>query len=109
MLDDLQRQALEMITHGHTPGAIIVSPPEMKRLLREAGANVMFGEGAEGSGWQCIGLPVYRCWEIGGPTVVSVDVLNAMRGWTRDRYRGDLRTQFAGTAAELLEASPLLF
>lgn len=91
MLDQVQQQIAEMVARGDVPGGIIMTPPELLRFRREAEKR---GEVYEtdtpahgmhpaitGSGWAFMGRPIFRCWEISGPAVVSRDVLRALRSW----------------------------
>ena len=81
MIVELRQQIVELVTHGHEPGGIIMSPPQMRRFLKQAhvpGSGVEHDREAP-SGYAFEGVPIFRSWEIIGPVAVSRDVLAVLR------------------------------
>jgi len=78
MAEDLREQIRRMLAHGDTPHAIVASPVVLSRLLPDWGSVASLPRGGGGSGWHLWGLPIWRSWEIGGPTVISKALFDVM-------------------------------
>lgn len=94
MIETIKLQLLEMVARGIEPAAIVGSPPQIKRLFAECRQGELHPDPRKdsGSGWTFEGLPVWRCWEIGGPCVVSYEVLKVLRR--------EYRTHWGSVAAD---------
>ena len=90
MHEEITKQLVELVTRDHEMGGIIMTPPQMNRLLKDVPVHKMT-KADEGSGWAYEGVPIYRSWEIVGPCVVSRQVLallrREVRGYTE--FSGD--------------------
>lgn len=85
--DDIQQQAVEIVTKGQDPGGIVVSPPRLLTLLAFASQRHAFEHDPRSPcGWSLFGIPVFRCWEIPGPVVVSEAVLKVLLKCERIYY-----------------------
>lgn len=105
---DIERMCNELLAAGQKPGAIIASRNEFMALLSQRDPNI-FSDPHSKSNWAYRSLPLMRSDDISGPCVVSEDIYRALQRMGRDRYRGDLHSQFAGSVVEQLEQTPILF
>lgn len=107
MNSELSRLLVDMVTAGHTPAAIIMSPTQMRRWLRDARPDL--NTTSEGSGWSFEHIPIYRSYEIVGPAVVSRDVLKALRKMGRSRNASQtMHASLLETAVEV-QLEPIIF
>ncbi len=77
-LADLQTQIGQMIAHGATPRAVVMTPFQLKFYLSKMDANSTQLISHEGSGWTVFGLPIYRSWRISGPAVLDDIMLKGL-------------------------------
>lgn len=91
-VDTLTRQLIEMAGR-HEIGAIIMTPPEMMKLIGDPAAKEHLSKGPEGSGWTFQNCPIYRSWEISGPAVVSREVLALLKRQNRSRFLDGVATE----------------
>lgn len=84
VIADLREQVLYMVAGGNEPAAIVATPKTLSLLLPRWLDERHPSDNGEGSGWKVLGLPVYRSWDIAGPTVIS----KSMLGWLAGRPEG---------------------
>lgn len=90
MGDRIRQQACEMVVKGHTPGGIIMTPPEMMRFMNECSripSMRPLNDPNAPSGWSFESLPIARSYEIAGPAVVSREVWDVLCRQNRSRYK----------------------
>lgn len=114
-LIELDRSIAAMIAAGFAPGAIIMEPTQMKHWLKtvrelvDPEAQALQFDPGGASGWSYKGLPLYRSYEIAGPTVVSEDVLRMLLKAGRHRLSPvGLHSSLVETAAEA-KLDPIIF
>jgi hypothetical protein len=115
MTHDIEKQLADMFSSGREPGAIIMTPPQLRRWLNELshtpGNKLDFDDIKGSSGWKFMSVPIYRSWEIVGPCVVTMDVRDALLKMGRYPRVGASRgPMHAATAVvPMQDLEPLLF
>lgn len=113
MIEDLQREITMMVAKGYEPGGIVMTPLQMTRFMAEVerDTHLRRSPNDDGSGWEFAGLPIYRSFEISGPTVVSHEVLDALRKMGRGRVVAlpGMHMTVCASAAVDADLDPVLF
>ena len=82
-LSEIAVQQGRLVLDDLGEGAVVVMHPMvMKRTLSRATAEQRgaFSKGSSGSGWTVYGMPIYRSYDIPGPSVLSGRVAGALKG-----------------------------
>lgn len=113
MIDDLRQAINEMVVRGLEPAAIVMTPPQLKRLMAQCSPHDLYpADRMEGSGFSFEGLPIWRSWHLTGPCVVSRVVLDGLRrGGTHPGYPASWHSslQSETAIAQKTDLEPFLF